>query len=255
MSALNVSITRKFYPPRAGTPGHLAIAGLEFSVAESEFVCILGPSGCGKTTLLNLIAGLDGGYEGQISLTDGIAEHLAYVFQTPRLLPWRTVRENIALVLGHGEADTQIVTGLIVAVGLEGFSDAYPGQLSLGMQRRAALARAFARDPRILLMDEPFVSLDEAAAERLRALLIEILAERPTIVLFVTHDRREAAKLADRILVLSGAPATLANEVHVTLSPTARSDPDRIEAFCRKYLPAFVPDPGGREAMNGQTKK
>lgn len=254
MSVLDVSITRKFYPPRAGAPGHLAIAGLEFSVAESEFVCILGPSGCGKTTLLNLIAGLDGGYEGQISLADGIAEHLAYVFQTPRLLPWRTVRENIALVLDHSEPATRIVTGLIAAVGLEGFADAYPGQLSLGMQRRAALGRAFARDPRILLMDEPFVSLDEAAAERLRALLIEILAERPTIVLFVTHDRREAAKLADRILVLSGAPATLANEVHVTLSPAARSDPDRIEAFCRKYLPVFVPDPGGREAMNGQTK-
>jgi NitT/TauT family transport system ATP-binding protein len=254
MSALNVSITRKFYPPRAGAAGHLAIAGLEFSVAESEFVCILGPSGCGKTTLLNLIAGLDGGYEGQISLAGGIAEHLVYVFQTPRLLPWRTVRENIALVLDHGEPATRIVTGLIAAVGLEGFADAYPGQLSLGMQRRAALGRAFACDPRILLMDEPFVSLDEAAAERLRALLIEILAERPTIVLFVTHDRREAAKLADRILVLSDAPATLVDEVRVTLSPTARSDPDRIEAFCHKNLPTFVPDPGGREAANGRTK-
>lgn len=251
MSALNVSITRKFYPPRAGTTGHLAIAGLEFSVAESEFVCILGPSGCGKTTLLNLIAGLDSEYEGQISHVDGIAARLAYVFQTPRLLPWRTVRENIALALEHGAAGTHIVTGLIAAVGLDGFSDAYPGQLSLGMQRRAALARAFACDPRILLMDEPFVSLDEEAADQLRALLIEVLTERPTIVLFVTHDRREAVRLADRILVFSRAPATLVDEVRVTLSPAERINPDRIEAFCHKNLPTFVPGHGVREAANG----
>lgn len=241
MSALEVAISRKFYPARAGAPGHLAIAGLSFSVDEGEFVAILGPSGCGKTTLLNLIATLDHDYEGHIGHEGGIVDRLAYVFQTPRLLPWRTVQENIALALDPESGKPAVASELIASVGLEGFANAYPGQLSLGMQRRVALARAFARDPRVLLMDEPFVSLDEAAAEGLRALLLEILARRPTTVLFVTHDRREAVKLADRILILTAAPATLADEVRVTLDQAARADPDRIESFCREHVLAFAP--------------
>ncbi len=254
MSALDVAITRKVYPARAETREHLALSDLAFSVKEGETVCILGPSGCGKTTLLNLIAGLDGDYAGRITLAPGIEDHLAYVFQTPRLLPWRTVRQNIGLAIDDADSGPASVSDLIAAVGLEAFADAYPGQLSLGMQRRAALARAFARDPRILLMDEPFVSLDDAAAERLRALLVRILAERPTTVLFVTHDRREAAKLANRILILSDPPATLAGDVPVKLSRAARADPARIEAFCRRHLPVIMPEADRGDLVNGKTK-
>ena len=147
MSMLDVEITRKAYPAKGGAPGHQAIAKLGFSVKENEFVAILGPSGCGKTTLLNIIAGLDDDYEGEITLGNNARDHLAYVFQTPRLLPWRTVRDNIALAISEPWERADTIPDLIAAVGLEGFADSYPGQLSLGMQRRAALARALCLRP------------------------------------------------------------------------------------------------------------
>ena len=236
MSALDVHIERKLYPARAEAASHLAIADLKFTVEPGEFVCILGPSGCGKTTLLNMIAELDRDYEGRIRREPADPDKLAYVFQTPRLLPWRTTEQNIALVMDDGANTRATVAELIEAVGLDGFAASFPGQLSLGMQRRAALARGFARAPEILLLDEPFVSLDQEAALRLRTLLIEILAARPATVIFVTHDRREAAALADRILILSGAPARVAGEVRVALDRQERADPDQIESFCQQYL-------------------
>lgn len=241
MSILDVRITHKTYPARGSASGHHAIGKLDFSVKENEFVGILGPSGCGKTTLLNLIAGLDSEYEGEIVLADDARDHLAYVFQTPRLLPWRTVRDNIALAVGETWERADTVPELIASVGLEGFADSYPGQLSLGMQRRVSLARAFACDPRILLMDEPFVSLDASAAGRLLALLLDILGKRPATVLFVTHDPREAVMLADRILLLSEGPTTLVEEIKVTLGSAARANTKRVEAFCQQHLSAVTP--------------
>ena len=164
-------------------------------------MCVLGPSGCGKTTMLNLISGIDTAFDGQISLPPGTLEHLAYVFQTPRLLPWRTVQQNVELVAEAQANGAGLTTRLLEAVGLVGFANSYPGELSVGMQRRAALARAFACRPQLLLMDEPFVSLDPQAAVELRKLLTDILAERKATVIFVTHDHAEAVQLADRILV------------------------------------------------------
>jgi len=238
MTALTVRIDRKAYALNGG--GVLAIEGLQFSVAEDDFVCILGPSGCGKTTTLNLIAGLDTDFAGEIALGSSVAgRRLGYVFQTPRLLPWRSVTENILLAAGRDAATATKAAALLKEVGLAGFENAFPGQLSLGMQRRAALARAFAVEPGLLLMDEPFVSLDEATASRLRLLLLKLWRERPATVLFVTHDSREAVQLGQRLLVLSAGPARLVADLRVPLSPEERANPDAIEAFRKEKL-AFM---------------
>ena len=237
MSVIGVDIAEKRYTSAGGEGGgHVALRDLRFEVEDGEFVCLLGPSGCGKTTLLNLIAGLDKSYEGSISLAPGTLDHLAYVFQTPRLLPWRTVHRNVDLVAEDQPDGEGLAARLLEAVGLTAFSGSYPGELSVGMQRRAALARAFARRPRLLLMDEPFVSLDPAAAEDLRKLLTGILAERAATVLFVTHDHGEAVQLADRILLLSGAPAEIAADIPVTLEAAERFDATAVRAFAEAHL-------------------
>ncbi|MFQ5783312.1 MAG: ABC transporter ATP-binding protein [Alphaproteobacteria bacterium] len=229
MSALAVVVREKRYPARPPQPALTALAGLSLGLDEGEFVCVFGPSGCGKTTLLHIVAGLDAEFDGTVAFADGRRPTLGYVFQTPRLLPWRSVRENIALVLPPG-ADAE-ADALIEAVELAGFGDAYPGRLSLGMQRRAALARAFAVHPGLLLMDEPFVSLDEPTARRLRLLLHDIWRSRPATVLFVTHNLREAIELADRIVFLSSRPGKVVAETPVGLSRAARADEAAVEAF------------------------
>ncbi|MDZ4790621.1 MAG: ABC transporter ATP-binding protein [Hyphomicrobiales bacterium] len=239
MIALDVSILRKTFPAGGGQAAYVALQDLRFLVNKGQFVCVVGPSGTGKTTMLNIIAGLDTDFDGVIRTNLGEdGRRLVYMFQLPRLLPWRTVLENVELVLDGEKGARDVALGLINEVGLADFAHAYPGQISLGMQRRAALARAFALNPGILLMDEPFVSLDENAADGLRALLIKLWRSRPTTVLFVTHDTREAVKLATRILVFTPAPAKLAHDIPVTLSPLDRSDSQSVEAFRRSH-PAF----------------
>ena len=215
---------------------------LKFTAEKGEFVAILGPSGCGKTTLLNLIAGLDGAYEGEIAFdgtTGGVAPDIGpdigYVFQNPRLLPWRTVFENLCLVLNEPDDAMGLVEKLLADAGLTEFRDAYPEKLSLGQRRRAAIVRAFAVKPDLLLMDEPFVSLDRPTAERLRALLLEIWRARPTTVLFVTHDLDEAIALADRVLVLSESPARIVADVPIAVPRQERMTPAMLEEF-RKRL-------------------
>ncbi len=241
MNAVEVRIDRKSYALHGGEVA--AIAGLEFKAAEGDFVCILGPSGCGKTTTLNLIAGLDKDFTGQITLGESIASRrIGYVFQTPRLLPWRTIRQNISLAAGSDAATDAKIAALLAEVGLAGFEDAFPGQLSLGMQRRAALARAFAIEPGLLLMDEPFVSLDEPTAVRLRALLLKLWRERPVTILFVTHDSREAVQLGQRLLLLSPAPGHVTAELRVPLSAEQRTDPAAIDAFRKEKL-SFLTEP------------
>ena len=241
MTALEVQIDSKRFPLNGGEV--VAVEGLRFSVASGDFVCILGPSGCGKTTTLNLIAGLDHDFSGKIVLGDCVAgRRTGYVFQTPRLLPWRSVMDNILLATGDGIAQRTAVTRLLKQVGLAGFEHAFPGQLSLGMQRRASLARAFAIEPGLLLMDEPFVSLDEPTATRLRALLLTLWRERPVTVLFVTHESREAIQLGQRLLVLSAGPARLTADLRVPLTVEERADPSAIEAFRKEKL-SFLTEP------------
>jgi ABC-type nitrate/sulfonate/bicarbonate transport system ATPase subunit len=215
---VTVDIHEKSYPGRSGARPLTALRNLRACVAPSEFCVITGPSGCGKTTLLNIIAGLDRNFAGALSFApfDRGAPRIGYVFQSPRLLPWRTVRENVALVLAR-DADPMELEGLLSDIGVADVADAYPAQLSGGMARRAALARAFAIAPDLLLMDEPFLSLDAAAADRLRGLLLRLVSTRPATVLFVTHDLAEAVELADRILVLSTAPGRVVAEMPIAV--------------------------------------
>lgn len=236
MSALSVRIDSKRFAIGGGG-AVTAVEGLAFDVARDDFVCILGPSGCGKTTALNIIAGLDTDFEGAVTRAEGLeTRRIGYVFQSPRLLPWRSVTDNLLLAAGDNPAARSVVTGLLAEVGLTEFAHAFPGQLSLGMQRRASLARAFAVDPGLLLMDEPFVSLDEANARHLRGTLLALWRERPVTVLFITHDSREAIQLGQRIMVLSASPARIIADLRVHLTEAERAAPAVIEAFRREKL-------------------
>ncbi len=195
------------------------IRNLAFTLAPQTFTCMLGPSGCGKTTTLRIVLGLDAEFSGAISPNLRQAR-LAAVFQEPRLLPWRSVEQNIRLAL-PAELAGKDLTPVLDAVGLGGFRNSFPGELSLGMARRAALARAFSVEPEVLLLDEPFVSLDEPTANRLRDLLVELWRSSPVTVLMVTHNLREAVRLADRLIVLSPRPAHV---VGVTDVPHSREE-------------------------------
>ena len=199
---------------------------LAFSLAHGEVGALVGPSGCGKTTLLRIIAGLDRDFEGGVALP--AHGTLGMVFQEPRLLPWRTVEHNVRLAAPR--AGDAALAALFQALGLADHRHHYPGELSLGLARRVALARAFAVEPDLLLLDEPFVSLDDALAARLREKLAELVDRRPVATLLVTHDVEEALGLADRLLLLSASPARILAEVPVA-RPRAAHSADELAAM------------------------
>lgn len=182
--------------------GRPVLGPIRLDLAQGERVAILGPSGIGKTTFLRIVAGLDGDFDGTVSETG----RTTVVFQEPTLLPWRTALENITVPTG---ATPQVARGLMSEVGVAGKDSLYPRQLSLGQQRRLALARAFAPSPTTLLMDEPFASLDADTAGRMLDLTAALLDRAGVSLIFVTHDPAEAARLNARVLTLSGSPATL----------------------------------------------
>ncbi|WP_031435732.1 ABC transporter ATP-binding protein [Methylomarinum vadi] len=237
MTAIHIAIRDKTYPAKSHLqPPHRAIADLNFTVSDNEFVCLVGPSGCGKTTLLNLIAGLDEHYEGEIELGKRHkTPRIGYVFQNPRLLPWHTVRENIELATDR-PLPSGLLDSLLDAMQLTSAQHAYPEHLSLGMSRRVSIIRAFAIDPDILLMDEPFVSLDAPTARQVRELLLQLWGQRPHTVLFVTHDLREAIALADRLVFLSAPPMRVVDQIPVTIDRKQRNDEKAIEAFRERLL-------------------
>jgi NitT/TauT family transport system ATP-binding protein len=222
---LDVSIKRKSYRAASGEQ-HLVLGELAFSLANGEVAALVGPSGCGKTTLLRIIAGLDSDFEGSVALpAHGM---LGMVFQEPRLLPWRTVEQNVRLAAP--QATDAALDTLFQALGLAAHRDHYPGELSLGLARRVALARAFAVEPDLLLLDEPFVSLDDALAARLRDELADLVNRRPITTLLVTHNVEEAIGLADRLLLLSLSPARVLADVPVTRPRTPRT-PQELAAM------------------------
>lgn len=236
-SGLRIEIERKAFE----SPPTLALEGLELTVEPGEFVAIVGPSGAGKSTLLNIVAGLDRRYEGKVAPAAGEdgaqGRRVGYVFQTPRLMPWLTALDNVRLVLpledGDKAGDIEAAREILDEIGLRGFEDAYPGQLSGGMRRRVALARAFSVNPALLLMDEPFASLDAPLAWRLRGRLHALWRRRRSTVLFVTHDLNEALSLADRVLFLSPRPGRIVWEQPVELPhPREHDDPgvERLRA-------------------------
>jgi NitT/TauT family transport system ATP-binding protein len=220
-----------------------AIADVSFSVAEREFVCVVGPSGCGKTTLLKCAAGLMRPTRGETILrgrrVESPPEEMALVFQeySRSLMPWTSVRNNVLLPLRHKKLSRQerkrLVEEAVEAVGLSRSLDRYPWELSGGMQQRVAIARALAYQPSILLMDEPFASVDAQTRADLEDLVLQVRDEFDVTILFVTHDIDESVYLSDRVVVLTHAPTEVKEIVHVDL-PGAR---DQIET---KELPEFA---------------
>jgi NitT/TauT family transport system ATP-binding protein len=220
-----------------------AIGDLTFELSEREFVCVVGPSGCGKTTLLKCMSGLLAPSKGEVRLNgrkvDGPPPEMALVFQeySRSLLPWMSVRGNIELPLRNKKLDKGKRTGLVEdaveAVGLTRFIDHYPWELSGGMQQRVAIARALAYQPQILLMDEPFASVDAQTRGDLEDLILQVRDRYDMTILFVTHDIDESVYLADRIVALSPAPTSVREIIDVGL-PHPR---DQIET---KELPDFA---------------
>ncbi|GAB2790471.1 hypothetical protein GCM10027040_15790 [Halomonas shantousis] len=228
MNGLNVRIEEK----RFGSA--VVLRDLAFAARQGEFIALVGPSGAGKSTLLNILSGLDTDFEGSVQWDDRplytagqSPERLGMMFQEPRLMPWLSTLDNVRLVLADPAKETSRAVELLHEVGLGDALSAWPGQLSGGMQRRTALARAFVVAPRLLLMDEPFVSLDMPTGNRLRDLLLALWRRERPLVLFVTHDLREALALADRVLFLSHAPTRVMLDYTVELSrPRRLEGPD-----------------------------
>lgn len=205
------NIVRRFSTP---TP-HAVLNGIELSVASGEFIGLVGPSGVGKTTLLRIIAGLDRGFEGSFTWTERRQPRIGMVFQEPRLVPWLSIIDNLLLVSDRSlRAEA---TALLADVELTGSENALPSQLSGGMQRRAALARALLTKPDLLLLDEPLVSLDSACAARIRACLTTYWQTYQPAVLMVTHDLAEAVELSSRIVVLAPETGRIAADRQVAL--------------------------------------
>ncbi|MFZ0507674.1 MAG: ATP-binding cassette domain-containing protein [Methylocella sp.] len=203
---LEVSIARKTLRTASGQT-RVVLHDVAFSLRKGEICALLGPSGCGKTMLLRIISGLDSDFEGRIALPS--PHRIGMVFQEPRLLPWRSVAQNLRLGGSSSEND---LAEIVAALRLSKHLDHFPGELSLGLARRVAVARAFAVKPDLLLLDEPFVSLDTALAAQLREELLALVLKRKATTLIVTHNVAEAISLADRIIVLSAAPGRILAE-------------------------------------------
>jgi NitT/TauT family transport system ATP-binding protein/sulfonate transport system ATP-binding protein len=211
-----------------------ALQKVNLEIHPGEFVCLLGPSGCGKSTLLRLIAGLEQPDDGELFLDDDKITKPHYsrglVFQDPTLFPWRTVRENVATGLharGIPWRKGTEVDDYIKLVGLVGFENSYPYQLSGGMAQRAALARALVNHPKVLLLDEPLGALDAFTRMGMQDEILRIWHERATTMVFVTHDIDEAVYLSDRIVVMTPRPGKITKIISVDLGrPRARNHPD-----------------------------
>ncbi|MEM7669116.1 MAG: ATP-binding cassette domain-containing protein [Pseudomonadota bacterium] len=224
MTGITVEIQRKVFGDRT------ILSDIGFTLAPGEVAALLGPSGCGKTTLLNLMGGIDEDFEGHVTASGA---PVSMVFQAPRLLPWRTLAENIVIA---GHVTELKAKDLLASVGLEADTDTYPEKASLGMQRRAALARALAVDPGLVLMDEPLVSLDQKNASQMLELIRSRLLETGASAVIATHHKDEALALADRILELGGTPTTLVGNSPSPLDRDARRDVHNVRAAIQHWV-------------------
>ena len=239
-TGIKINIQSKvFKATSSNTKNHAALKQLNLEVAKGEFCSIIGPSGCGKTTLLNLISGLDNNLNGNIIFDKEkkVSDiRIAYMFQNPRLLPWLTVLENVEVVLSKEQKNLNRAKDILSIMGLKKFFNYYPSQLSGGMQRRVALARSYSSQPELFLLDEPFVSLDDQMANKLRDMLVNLWAKEPTTIIFVTHDLREAIYLADRIIFLSPAPSKVLLDKKINLKRPRKFDDNKIESLRKSII-------------------
>ncbi len=217
-------VTKRFLTPSGGV--YTALRDLNLTVQAGEFCAVVGPTGCGKSTTLALISGLEPASEGEVEVLGkpvrGIAEQIGYVFQTDAVFPWKTVLDNVAAgPRDHGRPTSEARSTArewISRVGLSGFEDRYPYQLSGGMRKRVALAQSLINEPRILLMDEPFSALDVQTRSLMENELLSLWANTRASVVFVTHDLEEAIALADRVFVISAGPGTVKANYPVPLT-------------------------------------
>ena len=225
MSKLVIQNVGKLFPAQHGSEPTRALMPTSLDVADNDFITILGPSGCGKSTLLRIIAGLEPAREGKV-LLDGVpvsgpGADRGFVFQSYTLFPWLTVQQNIAFGLrekGLAEGERlKIARDWAGRVGLAGFVDHFPKQLSGGMQQRTAIARALANDPKILLLDEPFGALDNQTRALMQEMLLGIWEREQKTVLFVTHDIEEAIFVGSRVVVMSARPGRIKADIAVDL--------------------------------------
>ncbi len=235
--ALSARGVRMEYRDRSTRQGFVALEGLDLDIAQGEFVSIVGPSGCGKTTFIKIVNGLLQATAGEIQLRSvGKGREDAMVFQDASLFPWYTLVDNVAYGLvcsgvPRREARERVIP-FIKLVGLDGFADKYPYELSGGMQQRANLARALAVNPALMLMDEPFAALDAQTREVMQAELLRIWNEAKKTVLFITHQIDEAIYLSDRVIVMSARPGRILADIRV--------DIPRPRSLSIKRTPEFV---------------
>ena len=224
---LEVDITGKTFRSAAGGT-HEVLAPIKFALQSGEVGVLIGPSGCGKSTMLRIILGLDRDFQGHVARPP--AARVGMVFQEPRLLPWRSVEQNVRLA-APDISDAKL-SELFKILELEAHRSHFPGELSLGLARRVALARAFAVEPDLLVLDEPLASLDDALAGRLRDGIATLVASRAVMTLLVTHSLDDAIRLGDRLLLLSPRPARIVREVPIPIPRAKRSEAEfgRIRA-------------------------
>ncbi len=231
--------TKRFLTPSG--QAYTAIRDINLAVAPGEFVAVVGPTGCGKSTTLSLISGLERPSEGTVQVmgepVQGIDPRIGYVFQADAVFPWKNVLNNVAtgpLFRGKGKAEArELAREWIARVGLSGFEDHYPHQLSGGMRKRVALAQTFINEPQILLMDEPFSALDVQTRTLMEDELLQMWSSIKASVVFVTHDLEEAISLADRVCVLTSGPATVKGIYTIDLPR-----PRKVEEI--RFEPRFV---------------
>jgi len=242
---LEVQQLAKRFPPSGGGAGLAALEGIDLSVGQHEIVAVVGTSGCGKSTLLRIVSGLERPSGGRVAIdgrtVDGPTDEIGMVFQEPRLMPWLDVRENVRLSLldlPKAEQDGRIER-VLRQVGLADFADALPRQLSGGMAQRVAIARALAREPEILLLDEPFSALDTFTRTRLQEHLLELWQGSRFTMLLVTHDLEEAVALADRIVVLRGRPGRVHVELPIGLERPRRRSTAEFQALKERLAAAL----------------
>ena len=239
---LEVDIASKEYKNAAGER-HDVIAGVAFALDAGEVGVIVGPSGCGKSTMLKILAGLDHDFQGRVARPAGA--RIGIVFQEPRLLPWRSVEQNVRLVAPL--ADETKLSALFEILELNAHRNHFPGELSLGLARRVALARAFAIEPDFLILDEPLASLDNALAARLRDQIAILVDGRSVMTLLVTHDVDDAVRLGDRLFLLSPRPARLLAELPIRTPRGARGEAE-IAAIKLDVMRRINGDPPARES-------
>lgn len=219
--------------------GNIALENVNFSIKKSEFVSLVGASGCGKSTILRIIAGLGKPSSGTINWGKSQADQkLTFVFQDAALLPWANVRENVALPLKLARIPQRDISSriqhAIAQVGLKGFEDNYPRQLSGGMKMRVSIARALVQQPDILLMDEPFGALDEITRSRLNTELLDLSQQYQWTVVFVTHNIYEAVYLSQRVLVMGAKPGRIVAEIEID-TPYPRTQDFRTSSIYNQY--------------------